>query len=142
MVFIYIYIYIYSKMVFVDVKKIKWDINTSNGICIYIFFLNVKGGKKKKKKLLAKYTLKSQGHSSLPQSLLPLKRGKQNVWDPKAQSAQPILVPYNPPNTAKAMKALQQQNPPSSHNLIKPLLAPKKKKMLKPWAIYYNFYVD
>ena len=49
---------------FVDIKKIKWDINTLNGICIYIYFLNVKGGKKKK--LLAKYTLKGQGHCSLP----------------------------------------------------------------------------
>ena len=44
---VFIYIYIYSKMVFVDIKKIKWDINTLNGICIYIYFLNVKGGKKK-----------------------------------------------------------------------------------------------
>ena len=97
---------------FVDVKKIKWDINTSNGICIYIFFLNVKGGKKKKKKLLAKYTLKGQGHCSLPLSLLPLNREKQNVWDPKAQSAQPIPVPYNPPNTAKKNESPPTTKPP------------------------------
>ena len=44
---VFIYIYIYSKMVFVDIKKIKWDINTLNGICICTYFLNVKGGKKK-----------------------------------------------------------------------------------------------
>ena len=39
--------HVICSMVFVDIKKIKWDINTSNGICIYIYILNVKGGKKK-----------------------------------------------------------------------------------------------
>ena len=61
----------------------------------------------------------------------------------ETKCAQPIPVPYNPSNTAKAMKALQQQNHPIQPQLDKALSSTKKKKkLLKPLAIYYNFYVD